>query len=53
MRTARPEERRGQKRKLTVQKTERPSETVNEAELEQVELSQDLNEKVGSEILKG
>ena len=50
MRTARPEERRGQKRKLKVKTTERTGETTNEDELEQVELTQDLKEKVRREI---
>ena len=50
MRTARPEERRGQKRKLKVKTTERTGETTNEDELEQVELTQDLKEKVRKEI---
>lgn len=49
MRTARPDERRGQKRKTEVQKNERTWETVTEDELEKVELTQDLKEKVRRE----
>ena len=49
MRTARPEERRRQKRKVQMQKTERAGETINEDGLEQVELTQDVKEKVRRE----
>ena len=47
MRTARPDERRGQKRKTEVKKNERTWET--EDELEKVELTQDVKEKVRRE----
>lgn len=52
MRTTRPDERRGQKRKMEVKTTAaRPIEKgIEDEQLENVELTQDINEKVGNTV---